>query len=336
MTGHNIARLLRTTCVAFFAIGLIAAVQFSPPFGSWARLSSQPVIFPQGSGFESAGTFNPAVVEQDGKIVMIYRAQDKKGTSRLGYAVSADGIHFQRSTDPVLGPEAPYEKGGGTEDPRLVKIKGIYYLTYTGYNNVDGVGRGKRDAQLCLATSKDLLHWVRQGVILPAYRGAWNVGWTKSGAILAEKVNGKYWMYYLGDANDTAGQMGVASSDDLLHWTSALNRPVISPRPKCFDSKVTEPGPPPVMTPEGILLVYNGADDNLVYSTGWLLFDKTDPTKVIARSDKPLFRPVEIWEKIGQVPNVVFVEGLVRRGKRWLFYYGGADKDIGAAAADSL
>jgi predicted GH43/DUF377 family glycosyl hydrolase len=162
------------------------------------------------------------------------------------------------------------------------------------------------------------------------------VGWTKSGAILAEKVNGKYWMYYLGDANDTAGQMGVASSDDLLHWTSALSHPVISPRPKCFDSKVTEPGPPPVMTPQGILLVYNGADDNLVYSTGWLLFDKTDPTKVIARSDKPVFRPVEIWEKIGQVPNVVFVEGLVRRGKRWLFYYGGADKNIGAAAADSL
>jgi predicted GH43/DUF377 family glycosyl hydrolase len=90
------------------------------------------------------------------------------------------------------------------------------------------------------------------------------------------------------------------------------------------------------MTPQGILLVYNGADDNLVYSTGWLLFDKTDPTKVIARSDKPVFRPVEIWEKIGQVPNVVFVEGLVRRGKRWLFYYGGADKNIGAAAADSL
>jgi len=336
MTGHNIARLFRTTCVSFFAIGLFAAVQFSPPFGSWERLSSQPVIFPQGSGFESAGTFNPAVVEQDGKIVMIYRAQDKQGTSRLGYAVSADGIHFQRSPNPVLGPEAPYEKGGGTEDPRLVEIKGTYYLTYTGYNNVDGVGPGRKDAQLCLATSKDLIHWVRQGIILPAYRGAWNVGWTKSGAILAEKVNGKYWMYYLGDANDTAGQMGVASSDDLLHWTSALSRPVISPRPKCFDSKVTEPGPPPVMTPQGILLVYNGADDNLVYSTGWLLFDKTDPTKVIARSDKPVFRPVEIWEKIGQVPNVVFVEGLVRRGKRWLFYYGGADKNIGAAAADSL
>ena len=335
MTRHKIAALIRTTALFFAAAGLLASVQLSPPFGAWERLSTKPVMFPQGAGFESAGTFNPAVVEKDGKIVMLYRAQDQKGTSTLGYAVSDDGIHFQRSPRPVFVPEAPYEKGGGTEDPRLVEIKGTYYLTYTGYNNVDGVGPGKRDAQLCLATSTDLLHWVRHGVILPAYHGAWNTGWTKSGAMLPQMVNGKYWMYYFGDASDSSGQMGVASSQDLVHWSSAMNHPVLSPRPKYFDSKLTEPGPPPVMTSKGILLVYNGADDHLVYSTGWVLFDKTDPTKVIARADKPVFHPVESWEKIGQVPNVVFVEGLVRRGKRWLFYYGGADKTIGAAAADS-
>jgi len=336
MTRREVRFFFRTTAILLFAIGLFAAAQFSPPFGSWERLSSKPIISPQGTGFESAGTFNPAVVEKDGKIVMLYRAQDKKGTSRLGYAVSTDGVHFQQSPKPVFGPEAPYEKGGGTEDPRLVEIKGTYYLTYTGYNNVDGVGPGNRDAQLCLATSTDLIHWVRHGVILPAYRGAWNVGWTKSGAILPEKVNGKYWMYYLGDASDSAGKIGVASSDDLLHWTDALDHPVVSTRPAFFDSQVAEPGPPPVMLAEGIFLIYNGADDNLVYSTGWVLFDKSDPTKVIARADKPMFHPVGTWEKVGQVPNVVFVEGLIRRGNRWLFYYGGADTDIGAAEADSL
>jgi predicted GH43/DUF377 family glycosyl hydrolase len=142
-------------------------------------------------------------------------------------------------------------------------------------------------------------------------------------------------MYYFGDANDTTGQMGVAYSEDLLHWADALDHPVIRTRPKYFDSKVTEPGPPPMVTPEGIFLVYNGADDNLVYSTGWVLFDKADPTKVIARADQPIFHPVDTWEKVGQVPNVVFVEGLVRRGSRWLFYYGGADKHVGVAAAES-
>jgi predicted GH43/DUF377 family glycosyl hydrolase len=275
------------------------------------------------------------VVERNGKIVMLYRAQDRKGTSRLGYAVSGDGVHFQRSPYPVFGPEAPYEKGGGTEDPRVVEINSTYYMTYTGYNNVDGAGPSKRDAQLCLATSTDLIHWIRHGVILPAYRGKWNAGWTKSGAILPERVNGKYWMYYFGDATDTGGQMGVAYSEDLLYWASTLEHPVLSPRPRHFDSKLTEPGPPPLMTPEGIFLIYNGADDHLVYSTGWVLFDRGDPTKVIARAESPIFRPVETWEKVGQVPNVVFVEGLARRGNRWLFYYGGADKHIGVAAAES-
>jgi predicted GH43/DUF377 family glycosyl hydrolase len=96
---------------------------------------------------------------------------------------------------------------------------------------------------------------------------------------------------------------------------------------------VTEPGPPPVLTREGILLIYNGADENLVYCTGWAIFDRKDPAHLLARSDKPLLQPEEKWEKAGQVPNVVFVEGLVRNGTGWLFYYGGADKYVGVARA---
>jgi predicted GH43/DUF377 family glycosyl hydrolase len=149
---------------------------------------------------ESAGTFNPSVVKKDGKFVMLYRAQDHKGTSSLGYATSDDGIRFERRAEPVMVSEAPYEKGGGVEDPRLQKIGDTYYLTYTGYNNVDGVAADKKDAQLCLATSADLIHWKRQGIIIPGYKGKWNVKWTKSGAIVPEKINGKYWMYYLADA----------------------------------------------------------------------------------------------------------------------------------------
>lgn len=90
------------------------------------------------------------------------------------------------------------------------------------------------------------------------------------------------------------------------------------------------------MTSEGILLIYNGADDKLVYRTGWALFDKNDPRKVIARSDEPIFTPELDWEKVGQVPNVVFVEGMVRDGHRWLFYYGGTDKYIGVAEAKAV
>ena len=288
------------------------------------RLSESPVLAPQGTGFESAGTFNPAVVWTGRKYVMLYRAQDAKGTSRLGYAESADGISWTRRPEPVLTPEAPYEKDGGVEDPRLVKIGREYVLTYTAYDT--------HDAQLALAVSRDLIHWERKGVILPANKGRWNVHWTKSGAILDRKVNGHYWMYFMADAKGVYDQTGVAWSDDLIHWNEPLDHPVLPRRAGQFDSRVTEPGPPPLVTPEGILLVYNGADDQLTYRTGWALFDPKDPSKLLRRSDAPVFVPEREWEKVGQVPNVVFVEGLVRKDAKWWFWYGGADKYVGLAA----
>jgi beta-1,2-mannosidase len=333
------ARKGQTVAVSVFLLvgfAALAALPFSPPFGKWTRLSPDPIVSPRGDNFEAAGTFNPSVVKKDGKFVMLYRAQDHNGTSSLGYAISDDGIHFTRRPEPVMVAEAPYEKGGGVEDPRLQKIGDTYYLTYTGYNNINGIGADKKDAQLCMATSADLSHWQRQGIIIPGYKGKWNVKWTKSGAIVPEKIGGKYWMYYLADARGKDSQMGVAYSEDLLHWTEALDHPILSSRPGLFDSQVVEPGPPPIIIPQGIFLIYNGADDKLVYSTGWVLFDKEDPTKVLARSDVPVFAPEKKWEKVGQVPNVVFVEGMVRDGNRWLFYYGGADKYVGVATAPVL
>jgi predicted GH43/DUF377 family glycosyl hydrolase len=189
------------------AIGLLAAGKYRPPFGEWKRVSERPILSPTS---DLAGIFNPAVIKRGGEYFMLTRSLDKKGTSFLQSATSKDGVHFTVGKN-ALVPEADYEKNGGVEDPRLVEIGGTYYLTYTGYNT--------KDAQLCLATSKDLQTWERKGVILPAYKGNWNVGWTKSGAILAEKVNGKYWMYFLGTAADKTDQTGLASSCDLFVWT---------------------------------------------------------------------------------------------------------------------
>ncbi|HEY6944674.1 MAG TPA: hypothetical protein VI431_06010, partial [Candidatus Acidoferrum sp.] len=122
----------KTSAALAFVVALSsgAAVAFSGrtgqsvrlPFGSWYRASDAPIISPQGTTWESAGTFNPAVILYNDKIVMLYRAQDAAGTSRLGYAESKDGIHFTRRPEPVLAPEADYEKGGGVEDPRLQKF----------------------------------------------------------------------------------------------------------------------------------------------------------------------------------------------------------------------
>src|SRR5258708_7788790 len=181
-------RLMKSKAI-FPLTFLLACLTFATPtddlpFGAWERASNEPILSPQGTTWESAGTFNPAVlfvvsvdnVYQPGgprvvpKIVMLYRAQDAAGTSRLGYAESTDGIHFTRRPEPVLSPETGYEKDGGVEDPRLQAFRGTFYLTYTAYT--------KKDAQLCLATSLDLIHWERKGVILPAHNGNWNKGWT--------------------------------------------------------------------------------------------------------------------------------------------------------------
>lgn len=143
-------------------------------------------------------------------------------------------------------------------------------------------------------------------------------------------------MYYLGVPSKDINEMGVAYSDDLIHWTDALDKSVLPHRPGLFDSKVVEPGPPPIITKDGILLIYNGADDNNVYSTGWVLFDRKNPTKVLSRATQPIFGVEREWEKSGQVPDVVFVEGLVQLNNQWLFYYGGADKYVGVATISPL
>jgi len=317
--------LVRLVLVIRILAVLTAQDDRSLPFGPWRRISNDPVIASRGDGWESAGTFNPAVIVREGKIVMLYRAQDKQGTSRLGYAESTDGVHFTRRNEPVLSPATDYERDGGVEDPRLVQFGDTYYLTYTGYN--------RKEAQLCLATSQDLIHWGRKGVILPANKGNWNVKWTKSGAIVPEKIKGKYWMYFLGTSADDKDQTGLASSTDLLHWKEETQMPVLPVRSGHFDSRVAEPGPAPILTPDGVVLIYNGADDNLVYRTGVAIFDRRDPRKLLWRSDDPVFWPEKQWESVGQVPNVVFVEGMIRQKDRYLFYYGGADKFIGLAEA---
>ena len=325
--GQSAKALLVALCCCCFVAALPAGAADA---SSWERLSDQPIISPIGATWESAGTFNPAAIRLKGKTVLLYRAQDSNGTSRLGYASSDDGVHFTRRAEPVLSPEAPYEANGGVEDPRLIQIGKIFYLTYTGYN--------KKDAQLCLASSRDLIHWTRKGVLLPAYQGNWNKGWTKSGAIVSRKINGKYWMYWLGTSADNKDEMGLSFSSDLIHWTEATKTPVLARRPGKFDERVVEPGPPPLVTKQGIVLIYNGADEHLVYRTGIAIFDRNDPSKLLYRSELPRFEPELNWEKIGQVPNVVFVEGMIvervtHERSKLLLYYGGADKYVGVAQA---
>jgi predicted GH43/DUF377 family glycosyl hydrolase len=297
--------------------------------------------------WEERNVLNPSAVVRDGKVYMIYRAQDNQMTSRLGLAVSEDGLHFTKQPAPILFPEEDdfkkYEWNGGIEDPRVVESEdGTYILTYTAY---DG-----KTARLCLATSKDLQTWTKHGLVLG--EGKYKDTWSKSGAIVARregnktvatKIDGKYWMYF-GDTD-----LFMATSEDLIHWEVAENEEsqklisVLHPRPGYFDSRLVEPGPYALLQEDGILLIYNGSNaanlndasmPKFTYSAGQALFDKNQPYKLIARTDTNFIQPDKPYEKVGEVNEVCFVEGLVYFKDKWFLYYGTADSKIAVAVRE--
>jgi predicted GH43/DUF377 family glycosyl hydrolase len=309
-----------------------------------------PVISPNPLvAWEAFATFNPAAVVKDGKVYVLYRAEDTSGTqqigghtSRLGLAESPDGLHFTRRGQPVLYPaddaQRQNESPGGVEDPRIVESDdGTYVLTYTQWN--------REVPRLAVATSRDLITWTKHG---PAFARVTQSKYlrteSKSGAILsrvvgdrliATRVNGKYWMYF------GVPDLRIATSDNLLDWTpledaSGQAIKVLSPRPGYFDSWLVEGGPPALLTDRGILVLYNaGSLPSRTYSAGQALFDARDPTTLIARSDSAFLKPTEGYERTGQYSaGTTFVEGLVPFQGRWFLYYGTADSRVGVAVWD--
>jgi predicted GH43/DUF377 family glycosyl hydrolase len=89
-------------------------------------------------------------------------------------------------------------------------------------------------------------------------------------------------------------------------------------------------GPAPIITKEGIFIIYNSSD-GIEYNVGYAMFSISDPEKLITRSDKPVLSAVHTWENFGKVNYVVFAEGFVEMDGNYYLYYGGADKSIGVA-----
>ena len=339
-------------------------------FGNFIRPATiNPIVSPDSTTFffdplkktnvywESNDTFNPASTIYKGKIVVLYRAEDKSGvgigfrTSRLGYAESTDGLTFKRKKQPVFYPAEDNQKEmewpGGCEDPRIaVTEDGTYVMFYTQWN--------RKNARLGVATSKNLMDWKKHGPIFKqAYQGKYADMWSKSAAILTAikdgkqviaKINGKYFMYW--------GEAGVcaATSEDLINWSPVEDeqqklKVLFTPRAGYFDSELTECGPPAVLTDKGIVLLYNGKNKegtlgdtayaSGAYCGGQALFDAKDPLKFIVRLDKPFFYPTEPFEKSGQYKaGTVFMEGLTFFRGKWYMYYGCADSRTAVAVFD--
>ena len=321
----------------------VRAESHNPILGPDASLDFKCPLRRQKIDWAKANVFNPAAVVRHGKVCMLFRAQDERGTSRIGLAKSSNGFDFSKKQKPVFFPDEDnmkaYEWPGGCEDPRIVQRKdGLYIMTYTAY---DG-----HTARLCLASSKNLKTWDKHGLLLKGNK--YRDHWSKSGAIVCErqgsrmvarKINGKYYMYW-GDTD-----LFMACSEDLINWEALEDNNgdlirVMQPRAGMFDSRLVEPGPFALLNKEGIVLIYNSAnsasngDKTLpadAYSVGQALFSKTHPEQLLARSDRYLLSPENMFEQNGSVSNVCFVEGMVWFKNHWFIYYGGGDSQIAVA-----
>lgn len=357
------------TLIAAGSLGLGAQAPAQWGLGNFVRPGeANPVLRPQTESvfacpmrktqvhWEALHTFNPAAIVRNGKIYVLYRAEDDSGamqigmhTSRLGLAESADGLHFTRRPAPVLYPAEDDQKEreweGGCEDPRIVESPdGTYVLTYTQWN--------RKITDAAIATSKDLVTWTKHGPAFAhaaggkylrlSHKSAGIVSQVTGGRLIAARINGKYWMYW------GEGEVHLATSDNLVDWTpveDAKGNPiaVLGKRAGRFDSSFPEVGPPPVLTRDGIVVLYNGknaakdGDPQLAagtYAAGEALFAAADPAKLIARTDGPVFQPELPFEKSGQyAAGTTFTEGLVYFQGKFFLYYGCADSLVGVAVS---
>ena len=302
--------------------------------------------------FENDSVLNPAVIQQGDVIHMFYRAVHKGNYSCIGYCKLNDPLHvMERADKPVLDPGFDYESHG-MEDPRIVNIDGLFYLTYIAFDEMNALG--------ALATSTDLQHFEKQGIIVPKITYGDFDRFTKS----KSDLNEKYLRYNAG--------AGFLSDKDLVFFPRRINGKLtflhrIKPDIQIvsvtdlnelnsdfwadyflhFDEKIVlcpkyphevsyvGGGCPPIETEHGWLLIYHGVKDankGYEYSACAALVDLNDPTKEIARLPYPLFKPELDYELKGDVDDVCFPTGTIIIGDRVYIYYGAADELIACAS----
>lgn len=312
--------------------------------------------------FENEGVLNPAAIREGDYVHLLYRAVSKGNHSSVGYCKLKGPLFIEhRNDEALLSPEFDYECHG-IEDPRIVKIEDTYYLTFTAYDGVNALG--------CLATSKDLVHFERKGIIVPQityeefnkligakgisnekyYRynqhdhilekeGTTMLIWDKNLIFFPRKVNGKF-MFLHRIRPEIQLVVAVENIEDLTpefwqeYFLNFNEHVVLKPKYQHEVSYIGG-GCPPIETEHGWLLIYHGVHDSLqgyVYSACAALLDLDHPRKEIARLPYPLFVPEFHWELKGEVNNVCFPTGAVVFDDTLYVYYGAADERVACAS----
>lgn len=266
---------------------------------------------------EPAESYDPRVITLGGKVYLT-------SLSHLRLARSTDGIHFTIDDKPFLFP-ARMDESYGIEDARITCLEGKYWITYTAVSE-HGPGVG-------LAVTSDFVTVDRVGMILPPPN--------KDVALFPKKINGKYWLLHRPMVSDIGKpSVWLAESEDGIHWGNhwfLFGGRGQSDERYAWEGGKIGAGPEPILTDEGWLVCYHGADASHAYSLALALLDIDDPSIILARSDEPLLSPELVWEREGFFPNVVFSNGWVqwpdgsdKAGQIWV-YYGAADSGVGLA-----
>lgn len=319
------------------------------------------ILQPTKRAFESKGVFNPACIRKGKYVHMFYRAWDQNERSTIGYCKLEGPLKVvERYKKPFMYSES--QKEYSLEDPRIVLLDGIYYLTYIAYD--------RKNVHIAYATSKDLRVFKKQGVISPEItydqaesyfrvcrkqlkeryflfgsyfkdEGGKDVHlWDKDAFFFPKKINGKYALIHRILPDIQVVYFKNFKELTLKFWEKyfrSLSRYVMLESKHWFESRNVGGGCPPIETDKGWLLIYHAVDDmdkGKTYRAGVALLDKKNPQKVIAHLHYPLFSPDKIWEKKGNIPNVVFPTGAVVFGKRVYIYYGAADKRIAVVSVN--
>ena len=288
------------------------------------RASPYPILLPDpGSVWETHNVFNPAVIHHGGLFHMFYRAQGLDWISRIGYAISQDGLNWNRMRLPVLQPHDRSD-ARGVEDPRVVEIEGRFYMTYTAFGN-DTFPEGDPTylgggITPMIASSPNLINWERIGPVVVGEDD-------KDHVLFPRKIGGKYALLHR-----RRPDVWIAWSHDLRNWPASEMAPIYGPRSEPgWDSLSVGNNGPPIETEYGWLLINHGFDSDRVYRFGVVLLDLEDPAQVLHRSQAPIFWPLELWELRGDIPTVVFsCANPVVNGRVYVFY-GGGDHAIGLA-----
>lgn len=282
------------------------------------RSEHNPLITYRDMPYPCNTVFNPGAAEVDGEALLLLRVEDLEGRSHLTIARSKDGITDWRiEPEPFMHPGeecAPHEDFG-VEDPRLTYLEDIgkWVIAYTAYSPM-GAG-------VALATTRDFRCVERLGLVLAPSN--------KDAAVFPRKINGKYWMLHRPVAG-AIEHIWLTESTDLLHWGHPWM--VIGERGgPWWDGYRVGANTIPIETEEGWLILYHGVKQfpgGPTYRMGAALLDLDDPRRLIARLPYWILGPHEPYETSGEVPNVIFSNGHVRKGDELYVYYGAADSSV--------